>query len=78
MSRIIDNHKAYVEALTEFRNNFNPYNISSILYRVGYSLSDLPFFNYSEEEIEHERELFYKVVDAYEEFESALNEAVLW
>lgn len=78
MSRVIGNHKAYVEALTELRNDFNPYNINSILYGVGYSLSDLPFFNYSKEDIEHERELFCKVVDAYEEFESALNEAVLW
>ena len=65
MSRIIGNHKAYVEALTEFRNNFNPYNINSMLYGVGYALSDLPFFNYSKEE-------------TYEIFEDALNEAVLW
>lgn len=78
MSRVIGNHKAYVEALTEFRNDFNPYNINSILYGVGYSLSDLPFFNYSKEEIEHEKELFNKVVEAYEAFEDALNEAVLW
>lgn len=78
MSRIIGSHKAYVEALTELRNNFNPYNINTILYGVGYTLSDLPFFNYSKEEIEHERELLYKVVEAYEAFEDALNEAVLW
>lgn len=76
MSRVIGNQKAYVEALTEFANNFNPYNINSMLYGIGYTLSDLPFFNYSEEEIKHEKELFYKVVDAYEAFEVALNEAI--
>ena len=78
MSRVSGNRKAYTEALVEFTNTFNPYNINSMLYGVGYTLSDLPFFNYSKEEIEHEKELFYKVVKAYEIFEDALNEAVLW
>lgn len=77
MSRIIGSHKAYVEALVEFTNTFNPYNINSMLYGVGYTLSDLPFFNYSKEEIEREKELFNKVVEAYEAFENALNEAII-
>ena len=77
MSRVIGNQKAYVEALTEFANNFNPYNINSMLYGIGYTLSALPFFNYSEEEIEREKELFNKVVEAYEAFENALNEAII-
>ena len=77
MSKVIGNRKAYTEALVEFTNTFNPYNINSILYGVGYTLSDLPFFNYSKEEIEHEKELFNKVVEAYEAFENALNEAII-
>lgn len=60
MSRVICNQKAYVGALTEFANNFNPYNINSMLYGIGYTLSDLPFFNYSEEEIKHEKNCFIK------------------
>lgn len=76
MSKISGSQKAYVKALSEFVEKFNPYDSGSLLFGIGYSLSDLPFFGYSEEDIEHETKLFNKVADAYEVFEAALNEAI--
>lgn len=76
MSKVKGFQEAYRNAYVDFVSNYNPANASSLLYGIGRSMDDLPFFGYTLEEIKHENELFSDVIYAYNLFRDSLEKAI--